>query len=233
MDGQASAGAGKGPADGSGNHPGRAMRPHDPNQLRVSDDDRHRVAEVLRHAAGEGRIDLDELDERLEATYSAKTYADLVPITVDLPTHPATHSAAPVLRQPVATEPAVTFTSSVAVMSETKRRGVWQVPEQHTAFSLMGSVTLDLREAQFDSPEVTINAFSIMGDVRIVVNASTRVIVDGVAIMADFSESSAKVPTQLTPESPVVRVKGMALMAGVSVQRRAMPGESRKRLGGR
>jgi hypothetical protein len=46
---------------------------HPSARLRISDDDRHRVAEVLRTAAGEGRIDLDELDERLEATYAAKT----------------------------------------------------------------------------------------------------------------------------------------------------------------
>jgi len=215
------------------------MQPHDPNQLRISDDDRHRVAEVLRLAAGEGRIDFQELDERLEATYSARTYADLVPITVDLPTHPATptprqpraHPGAPVARGPAALGPLVGFTNSVAVMSETKRRGVWLVPEQHTAFSFMGSVTLDLREAQFASPDVTIQAFSIMGGITVIVNSGTRVIVDGVAIMADFSEGRQKVPAQLTPQSQVVRVRGMALMATVSVLRRAMPGEPRKRLG--
>ena len=42
---------------------------------------------MLRQAAGDGRIDLAELDERLEATYAAKTYGELVPITVDLPVH--------------------------------------------------------------------------------------------------------------------------------------------------
>ena len=47
-----------------------------PGTLRVSDTDRHQVAEILRQAAGEGRIDLTRLDERLEATYAAKTYAD-------------------------------------------------------------------------------------------------------------------------------------------------------------
>ena len=41
-------------------------RPHDPSQMRISDADRQRVADVLRDAAGEGRIDLDELEERLE-----------------------------------------------------------------------------------------------------------------------------------------------------------------------
>ncbi len=207
------------------------MQPTDANRLRISDDDRHRVAEVLRHAAGEGRIDLEELDERLEATYAAKTYGDLVPITADLPADPTSHARAPVLGRPAALEPAVSFPSSVAILSETKRRGVWQVPEQHTAFSMMGTVSLDLREAQFESRDVTINAYSIMGDVTIIVNALTRVVVDGVAILADFSESRAKVSAELTGESQIVRVKGMALMASVSVERKAMPGESRKRLG--
>src|ERR1700712_3374057 len=77
------------------------MDPQDPAQLRISDSDRHQVAEVLREAAGEGRIDFEELDQWLEATYAARTYADLVPITLDLPTqattglpaHPAPTSA--------------------------------------------------------------------------------------------------------------------------------------------
>src|SRR3954469_15559705 len=56
-------------------------RPRDASQLRISDDDRHSVAEMLRQAAGEGRLDITELQERLEATYQAKTYGDLVPIT--------------------------------------------------------------------------------------------------------------------------------------------------------
>src|SRR3954471_16279528 len=60
----------------------------DPRQLRISDSERHQVAEILREAAGEGRLDMDELDERLEATYAARTFAALVPIPLDLPPHP-------------------------------------------------------------------------------------------------------------------------------------------------
>ena len=40
---------------------------------------------MLRDAAGEGRLTLAELDERLDAVYAAKTYADLEPLTRDLP----------------------------------------------------------------------------------------------------------------------------------------------------
>lgn len=211
----------------------------DPSRLRVSDEDRHKVAEVLRQAAGEGRIDLDELDERLEATYSAKTYGDLVPITADLPVRttgslPAPPPSVPPAVRPAAYQPAVpaaTYESSMSFMGDCSRRGVWRVPEQHTAFSMMGSVTLDLREAVFGAGEVTINAVAIMAGIDIIVNPWTQVIVDGVGIMGDFSQSRDKAPAELTAGSPVVRVKGLALMAGVNVQRKPMPGEPRKRLG--
>ena len=218
---------------------GREMDRPDPSRLRISDDDRHQVAEVLRKAAGEGRIDLDELDERLEATYKAKTYGELVPITADLPVRttgalPGIPPVTPPAVQPAATHPmvpATAYQSSISFMGDCTRRGVWRVPEQHTAFSMMGSVTLDLREALFEAREVTINAVAIMAGIDIVVNPHTQVIMDGVGIMGDFSQSRDKVPAEITAGSPVVRVKGLALMAGVTVQRKAMPGDSRKRLG--
>ena len=53
--------------------------------LRASDADRERVADVLRDNAGEGRLDPDELEQRLEVAYSAKTLGDLDGVTSDLP----------------------------------------------------------------------------------------------------------------------------------------------------
>jgi hypothetical protein len=205
-----------------------SMERHDPGRLRVSDDDRHKVAEILREAAGEGRIDLDELDERLEATYAAKTYADLVPITVDLPAHAS--STVPVPRREVM--PASTsHRSSVAVMGECVRRGAWLVPARHTAFSLMGSVTLDLRGATFAERDITITANAIMAEVKVIVDAGTNVVVSGVPIMGEFHQAKDKVAPELSPDSPVVRVKGMALMGSVSVQRQPPPGTPKKILG--
>src|SRR5437899_9080818 len=62
------------------------IQPTDPRLMRASDADRERVAEVLRTAAAEGRLRLDELDERLATVYAARTYAELEPVTHDLPT---------------------------------------------------------------------------------------------------------------------------------------------------
>src|SRR5680860_1342075 len=90
-------------------------RPPDPSQLRISDNDRQKVAEVLRDAAGEGRIDFEELDERLGLTWNAKTYADLVPITADL--HLATQAEPASAPAPRAHNvPALGHASSIAIM---------------------------------------------------------------------------------------------------------------------
>ena len=56
--------------------------------LRVADADRDRVAERLRRAAGEGRLAPEELEERLEAAFAARTQADLAPLVADLPAEP-------------------------------------------------------------------------------------------------------------------------------------------------
>lgn len=197
-------------------------------RMRISDADRHRVAELLRTAAGDGRLDLDELDERLEATWAAKTYADLVPITADLP-GATTQSTPP----PASNVPATRYDTSLAIMGGSSRTGVWEVGPTHTAFTLMGGVDIDLREAVLTSRETVINAYAIWGGIDVYVNAHTRVIVDGVGIMGDFSQARDKVEAEIGPDSPVVRVTGFALMAGVTVQRRPMPGSRKRRALGR
>jgi DUF1707 SHOCT-like domain len=53
--------------------------------LRASDHDREQVADRLRHAAGEGRLLTEELEERLGAVFSARTYGELDHVVSDLP----------------------------------------------------------------------------------------------------------------------------------------------------
>jgi hypothetical protein len=53
--------------------------------IRVSDAERDVVARSLTANAAEGRLSLDELEERLAAAYAAKTYGELEPLLADLP----------------------------------------------------------------------------------------------------------------------------------------------------
>src|SRR4051794_23730533 len=122
------------------------MDAEDPSQLRISAAARPRVAEVLREAAGEGRLALPELDERLEATYAARTYADLVPIPLalpvarssDLPVRPAAATPSPVVSGPAEEK-------HLAIMGGLERKGVWTVPAHLTVNCFMGGADLDLR----------------------------------------------------------------------------------------
>ena len=204
--------------------------PPDPSLLRVSDKDRQKVADVLRDAAGEGRIDLEELDERLGLTWAAKTYADLVPITADLHLPAYGHpTSAPVPRPDHV--PVTGHASSTAIMAECKRQGVWVVPEHHSAFALMGSVLLDLRQAQLSAHDTQINASAIMGEVKIIVPAHLDVVIDGTPIMGEFGHGKDKVPAAVGPGSPTIRVRGLAMMGSVTVQRQPAPGTPKKYLG--
>jgi hypothetical protein len=53
--------------------------------LRAADSDREAVADVLRDQHVAGRLDSDELQERIERCYAAKTYAELDAVIEDLP----------------------------------------------------------------------------------------------------------------------------------------------------
>ncbi|NPC95784.1 DUF1707 domain-containing protein [Nocardioides sp. zg-DK7169] len=212
-----------------------------PPELRISDADRHRLAEFLREAAGEGRLEVDELEERLEATYAAKVYADLVPLVIDLPgassVVPTTSGlAAPAPAGPGTPSPASYAglpqpSSSTAVLASQERKGAWVLGPTHTAFSVMGAVVLDLRETVFTVREVIINANTVMGSVDIYVNAHTQVVVEGSGVMGAFEQGRDKVVPEFGPYSPIVRVRGFALMGAVTVTRKPMPGQKRGFLG--
>ena len=109
------------------------------------------------------------------------------------------------------------------------RRGIWELGATHTAFAMMAGIDIDLRQARFTRRETVIYANAFWAGIDIIVNEFTHVIVDGIGIMGGFDHARDKVSPVLGPDSPTVRVKGVALMAGVTVQRRPMPGPPRRR----
>src|SRR3954447_23636459 len=72
---------------GQGRHRPRRYgnRRQSDSDLRASDAERERVAQLLRDSAGEGRLDMDELSERLDRVYAARTHGELEQVTRDLP----------------------------------------------------------------------------------------------------------------------------------------------------
>jgi hypothetical protein len=76
----------------------------DAASYRAGDADRERVAERLRVALEEGRLNLDEYDERLRRVYTSRTYADLDTLIADIPgvTPPSQSHLAPLSREGMA-----------------------------------------------------------------------------------------------------------------------------------
>ena len=204
--------------------------PADHSLMRVSDSDREQAADVLREAAGQGRISLDELDERLESAYAAKTYADLAAVTHDLPTSgrmpvPPVQGPAQVSR--IGGTPGSTF--SVAILSGARRSGRWVVPRSYVSVAVMGGIELDLREAQFAEPVVTLHAYALMGGIEITVPEDVEVDVSGVAFMGGFDHNASGPGV---PGAPLVRILGFALMGGVEVRRKPMKAKRARVEGG-
>ncbi|MER6437479.1 MULTISPECIES: DUF1707 domain-containing protein [unclassified Streptomyces] len=202
----------------------RAPEPAGP-ELRASDADRERVAEQLRDALAEGRLDMEEFEERLEATFKARTYRDLAPLTRDLPGQAA---AAPVnmVKEPaesgswasriVGGEGSSTW--GVAILSGFERKGRWTVPRRFTSFAFMGGGEIDLREANFADREVVVNCVAVMGGVNVVVPPGVEVVVRGIGIMGGFDHREEGRPGD--PGAPRVIVTGFAFWGGVGVERK-------------
>jgi hypothetical protein len=200
--------------------------PADRSLMRVSDADREQTADVLREAAGQGRISMDELDERLESVYAAKTYGDLAAVTRDLPQDgaalsPAGDAAAP---SRIGGTPRNKF--SIAILGGARRKGSWVLPHTYVAVSVMGGVELDLREARFSEPEVTLHAYTLMGGIQITVPEDVEVDVSGIGIMGGFDHDASGPGV---PGAPRVKVIGFALMGGVEVRRKSLKNKQLKK----
>ncbi|MFD1661948.1 DUF1707 domain-containing protein [Streptomyces caeni] len=222
----------------SGEGDGRRPSPWDPGtpvpELRASDADRERVAEVLRDALAEGRLDMEEFEERLEAAYKARTYGELAPITRDLPSAGVTAPSVSLSKEPEPGGPWAerilggegSSTGAVAVMSGFQRKGRWTVPKRFTCFAFWGGGELDLREANFADREVEINCVAIMGGVNIIVPPGVEVVVRGVGIMGGFDQREDGVPG--APGAPRVVVTGFAFWGGVAVERKLTRAERQR-----
>jgi hypothetical protein len=192
----------------------------DPRHLRASDADRERTANVLRDAAGDGRLTMAELDERLDAVYAAKTYAELEPITHDLPATGTDY--APASPAAVAVDPARfgaqgTSAGAVAILGGFSRKGNWVVPRHFNAFMMLGGGEIDLREARFEDREVSIHIVAILGGCEVIVPEDATVRVTGVGILGAFEHSDSGGGS---PDGPVITIDGVALLGGVDVKRK-------------
>ncbi|PZF84336.1 DUF1707 SHOCT-like domain-containing protein [Jiangella anatolica] len=176
---------------------------------RVSDAEREQVAERVRAAAADGRLGLDELDERLGSALAARTRGELDAVIADLDDGVAARPAG----EPVAIR---------AQGSPGQRTGHWVAPERLTVTASMSAVVLDFTEAEFAGRGCHIEVDLSASSLQLVVPEDVAIEVD---VESRFSAVDVRVPPPAGPRA-VVQVTGVASMGSVSARR---PGWRRRR----
>jgi hypothetical protein len=182
--------------------------------LRASDADREHAAELLRHAAGEGRLTVEELEERLSSVYDARTRRELEALVADVVV-PGDERRTP--RVPVRRTSDAGTRWLVSVMSGHDRKGRWRVGSSLRVINVMGGSALDFNDAEFAEDVVTVTVFSLMGGADIRVPDGLNVEVSNFAFMGgnDVDVGSDRPD----PGGPVLRLKLISIMGGSDVKR--------------
>lgn len=189
----------------------------------VTSEEREAAVKRLTAAFAEDAIPVDEFERRVAGVYEAADARALMALTRDLPaprgSEPATVPAP--RRESGAVAPRPRSRRIASVFSSVERRVGGPVPEVLHVRSVMGSVELDLRDAEFPPGVTEIRVRSIMASVEIELPDHVRVENDGKAFMGHFSVqkrvrgSRGRVPD---PQAPVVRITGRSIMASVEVE---------------
>ena len=193
---------------------------HGTPAIRASDDEREAVVTRLRTAAGEGRLALDELADRLDQAFSAVTRAELEPLTEDLPEQSVQTPSTANARRWI-----------VGIMGGGDHGGRWQIASRCTVVNLMGGADLDLTDVIVQGSETEMRVFSLMGGSNIIVPSGVHVELSGFAFMGGNGLRLEDTPTP-PAGAPVVRVRAYSVMGGTDVKSRAGAGSRRPRLHG-
>ena len=185
------------------------------DSLRVSDAERDETLRVLGDHAAVGRLTLDELEERSSRALAAKTRGELATLTTDLPTESGqtrsgqAQAASATARKPVRW--------MVAIMSGSQRRGRFRAVGRINAVSIMGGDEIDLREAEIEGGELTLNLVAIMGGATIYIPDSVEVDVGGFSLMGGNTEIGSERSPR--PGAPLIRLRTWNLMGGATIYR--------------
>jgi hypothetical protein len=175
-------------------------------QVRVSDAEREAVVTRLNDATSEGRLTLEEFGERVSQALVARTRGDLDVVVQDLP-----EAAVAASRRPLSTAPVV----AQVTIGSVKRSGRWRLDRDTKVATVLGSIKLDLRDAEITASEINLHVESVVGSVKVWVPYGIAVEVDGHSVLG--SRSVAEDTPR--PGAPVLRLRVDTVLGSVKVYR--------------
>ena len=200
------------------------------SRLRASDADRDTAAAVVNNALAEGRLTAEEHSERLDAIFSAKTHADLVP-------RPGRSAGAP--RRAAGPRP-----PAVCRRRPEREAGAaaWSRFQRGEPQGRLASGAGDERAGRVRRRGTGLPGGgpagqgdradgrpTVLGGLEITVPPEMRVVDNGTAILGgrEIAGDSAEASS---PDAPVLRIEGTCVLGGVEVKRKArkVPKELRR-----
>jgi cell wall-active antibiotic response 4TMS protein YvqF/uncharacterized protein DUF1707 len=187
-----------------------------------------RAIAQLSDAFAHDRLGVEEFEQRLTLVHRAASITDIARTVSDLvevgPDGTETEWRPAARAIVVASESALATDSVAAIFGGIERRGPWRVPSRLDVVATMGGIELDFRDAVLGPGVTEIHVRAVFGGVQIIVPPNLPVEVSGTAIFGGFGHVE-RMPAQVDPGRPMLRVRGIAVFGGVSVETR-LPGES-------
>ena len=189
--------------------------------LRVSDAERDVTLRTLGDHAAVGRLTLDELEERSGRALVAKTRGELAALITDLPAGGAQASGSAAMStqglRAGGAGPKRPVRWMVSIMSGSHRRGRFRTVGSINAIAIMGGDEIDLRDAEIEGGELTLNLFALMGGANIYVPDSVDLDVGGFSLMGGHEEVGREISPR--PGAPLIRIRVYNLMSGATIYR--------------
>jgi hypothetical protein len=195
-------------------------------------EERERTIVALCTHFAEDRLEVAELEARLDSAHRAKSAAELAALLEDLPAaRPADAAAAQRAGEAAPHPHAGTGETQggretrvmAAVMGGVDRKGHWLPARRNLVLAIMGGASLDFREVDLPPGETEVVVFCLMGGAEIIVPPGLRVDASGIAILGGFDDRSPL--ASAAADAAILKLSGVAIMGGVEVTVRE-PGES-------
>ncbi len=102
------------------------------------------------------------------------------------------------------------------VMGERHMTGDWLNTDNVSSFTLMGSTTLDLRHTALPPGRLKIDAFTLMGEIKVIVPRGLPVKLSAFPFMGD-ARMAENVERRVVRSGPYVEISGFAMMGSIVV----------------
>jgi hypothetical protein len=171
--------------------------------VRASDAEREAAALALREHAVAGRLTLEELSDRLDEVYAARTRAELEQVERELP--------------PLASTRRHRRRFVAAIFGNAERRARWRVGRRVFVVSIFGDVDLDLRGAELERPDLGVFCFTLFGNVDVYVPEGAELDHSAFVVFGHSRNRGHEPPPRR--EAPLVSVRALGLFGAADVWR--------------